>query len=213
MSLNFTDLHDKMVQRKTKLITKKDFEAWLKENVEVKPYLSIATKYAVISIFSDNMNKQIKDFYESEYQNFEYIYLTYDINLIFDLLFKYLDMIVLSKYRTAENYDLVMQSGFYDYMMGKCGVDYKNMVEKCDRATGIDNLSVIHELTTIFANPPSVEEIEKIRDIINNDINPEKLEILQAMAEYNNPTMKKIIDKASEESVRENLVVVETNKE
>lgn len=194
--MKFTDLHDKMAQCVNGLISKESFYSWLDENIKVKSYLSIATKYAIISMFSDRLNQDISDYLEKK-EATGYIYMMYDINIMFELLFKYIEVIVLSKNRTIENYDLVMQSGLYDYIVDKCGSDYKNLVEKCDRASNIETMGIIRELSNIFVNPPSVEDMEKIKDIINNDIDKKKLQILKAVEEYNNPTLKKILDKAS----------------
>ena len=194
--MKFTDLHDKMAQCVNGLISKEDFYSWLDENIKVKSYLSIATKYAIISMFSDRLNQDISGYLEKK-EATGYIYMMYDINIMFELLFKYIEIIVLSKNRTIENYDLVMQSGLYDYIVDKCGNDYKNLVEKCDRASNIETMGIIRELSNIFVNPPSIEDMEKIKDIINNDIDKEKLQVLKAVEEYNNPTLKKILDKAS----------------
>lgn len=194
--MKFTDLHDKMAQCVNGLISKESFYSWLDENIKVKSYLSIVVKYATISIFSEKVTQEINDYLEKK-EATGYIYMTYDINLVFELLFKYIDMVVISKNRTIENYDLVMQSGLYEYIISKCGKDYEDLVKKCDRASNIDTMGIIRELSNIFVNPPSVEDIEKIKDIINNDIDKEKLQILKAVEEYNNPTLKKILDKAS----------------
>lgn len=197
--MKFTDLHDKMAQCVNGLISKEDFYSWLDENIKVKSYLSIATKYAIISMFSDKVTEEISE-YLNKKEATGYIYMTYDINVVFELLFKYVDIIVLSKNRTIENYDLVMQSGLYDYITSKCGKDYDDLVKKCDRASNIETMGIIRELSNIFVNPPSIEDIEKIKDIINNDIDKEKLEILKAIEEYNNPTLKKIVDNISKET-------------
>lgn len=197
--MKFTDLHDKMAQCVNGLVSKDDFYSWLDENIKVKQYLSIANKYAIISMFSDKVNQEINDYLDKNNAT-GYIYMTYDINMMFELLFKYIDMVVLSKNRTIENYDLVMQSGLYDYIISKCGKDYDDLVKKCDRASNIDTMGIIREISNMFVNPPSVEDIEKIKDIINNDIDKEKLEVLKAIEEYNNPTLKKIVDNISKET-------------
>lgn len=194
MGIKFTDLHDKLVAYNTKLINKEQLEKWLDENIEVKKYISLSTKYAIISVFVDNFNVSIGDKIDSG-DDMDYLYMTYDINLMFSLLFQYIDIPVVSKYRTIDNYDLIIESGFYDYLLDRCGKDYKILVEKCDRITGINNLIIVKELTNIFGNPPSVDDIERIKDLINNEIDIDKLNIIKAIEEYNNPNLKKIIDK------------------
>ena len=202
--MKFTDLHDKMGQCSNHLISKEDFYRWLDENIKVKEYLPLSVKYATISIFSEKVNSELKEYLEKN-NDIGYIYMTYDINILFELLFKYVGMTIISKHRTVENYDLIMNSGFYDYVTSKCERDYKDTISKCDRATGIDSIQILKQISDIFISPPSVEDIEKIKNIINNEIDPEKLRILEAVEGYNNPLMKKINEKIQEVSIKEIL--------
>ena len=50
---------------------------------------------------------------------------------------------------------------------------------------------------------PSVEEMERIRDIVNNEIDKDKLEIIKAVEEYNNPVMEKIAEVVKSDSLKE----------
>lgn len=199
--IRFTDLHDKLIQYTTHLITKKELLSWLGENVPVRKYISISEKYAIISMFIKEFNNAVKNVIIDN-EKAPFVYLTYDINCMFNLLFRYTDIIVLSKNQTVDNYDLMMQSGFYDYVISKCKNDYLDLQRKCDRTIGIDIYSVVRELQVIFATPPSVEDIEKFKESIN-EIDPSKLEILKTIEEYNNPMMKKVIDGITKESVKE----------
>jgi hypothetical protein len=200
MSLSFNDLHDKMAQRVNGLISKEDFYMWLNENMETQPYLSIVKKYAVSQAFSENLTKSLdKDIDEI---GLDFFYLTYDLNQMFALLFAYTDIVVTSKHRTIANYDLVMQSGLYDYILSCCKDDYKTLVEKCDRVSGIDSLFLVNSVLKNLRQP-SVEEWEQIRDIINNDIDKEKFEIIRDIQEFNDPTMKVIRKSIKEKSAKE----------
>lgn len=198
--LNFNDLHDKLAQRKMGLITKENLYSWLDENMEVTSYLPITKKYAICKLFSDKFQEQVKN---NEDQDQDYIYLLYDLNCLFTLLFSYTDMIVISKHRTLVNYDLIIESGLYDYILSFCKEDYLRLVEKCDRVTGIDNLSTFMYFSTAIGKQPSVEEFERIKDIVNNELDKDKLDIIKVLQEYNNPMMKKIIDNVSKDAVIE----------
>lgn len=201
MNINFNDLHDKLAQKVNGLITKDDLYEWLNENIKISSYLPLIKKYALIRVFSDKFKDSMQDNIENEDDDF--IYLMYDINQLFTLLFAYTDMILLSKYKTLDNYDLIMKSGFFDYMMQFCETDYRELISKCDRLTGIDNLYIMKQFIQSIGNQPSVEDVEKIRDIINNEVDKEKLEIIKAVQEYNNPMLKKIIGNISKENIED----------
>ena len=122
---------------------------------------------------------------------------------MFVFLFAYTDIVVLSKNRTIENYDLIMKSGFFDYMMQYCKNDYESVIEKCNKVTGIEDVNIIKSFTMAIGSYPSVEEMERIRDIVNNEIDKDKLEIIKAVEEYNNPVMEKIAEVVKSDSLKE----------
>ena len=199
--MKFTDLHDKMAQVKNGLISKEDFIKWLDENVVVKPYIGIAEKYAIITTFVSDYNIEINN--NNKYmEDIKYIFIMYEINQLFSLLFKYIDVYVLAKDRLCENYDLVFESGLYDYLIDKCGKDYKDLVFRCDRVSGIANINIVETLTTTFTKAPSVEDIEKVQNIFNS-MDTDKLEIIKAIQEYNNPYIVEIINKAKQTAINE----------
>ena len=45
--------------------------------------------------------------------------------------------------------------------------------------------------------------MERIRDIVNNEIDKDKLEIIKAVEEYNNPVMEKIAEVVKSDSLKE----------
>lgn len=201
MSVNFNDLHDKMFQSKSGLISKEDFFEWVGKNIEINTYIPITKKYALIRIFSDKFSDMVNNDLENE--DNDYIFLIYDINQVFVLLFAYTDMIILSQNRTIDNYDLIMESGLFDYIMKFCEKDYKLLIEKCDKVTGINDLNILKQFVSSIGNQPTVEDMKKIRDIINNEIDSDKLEIIKAVQEYNNPALKKIVDITSNKVMRD----------
>ena len=50
-------------------------------------------------------------------------------------------------------------------------------------------------------------------NIINNDIDKDKLELIKTIQEYNNPLMKKVVDGISEQSAKEVMNKVSENEE
>lgn len=201
MNISFNDLHDKLLQRVDNLISRDELYDWLDNNLEVKNYLPLTTKYAEIRIFSDKFKDDVDSNIDDK--DVDFIYFVYDLNQLFVFLFAYTDIVVLSKNRTIENYDLIMKSGFFDYVMQYCKNDYESVVEKCNKVTGIEDVNTIKSFTMAIGSYPSVEEMERIRDIVNNEIDRDKLEIIKAVEEYNNPVMKKITEVIESDSLKE----------
>lgn len=211
MAISFNDLHDIMAQRNNGLISKEKLYLWLDENVQIKTYIPLVNKYAIIKLFSENIKSGMGE--EGEY-NTDAILLYYDINQLFSLLFAYTDVIVTTKDRSLDNYDLIMTSGFYDYIYNYCGCgrDYDELVKKCDNTTGINSICIMEQIVQAIGKQPTVFEMRQMANIINNDVDKDKLELIKTIQEYNNPTMKKVVDAISKESAREVMNKVTKDK-
>ena len=211
MAISFNDLHDIMAQRNNGLISKEKLYLWLDENVQIKTYIPLVNKYAIIKLFSENIKSGMGE--EGEY-NTDAILLYYDINQLFSLLFAYTDIVVTTKDRSLDNYDLIMTSGFYDYIYNYCGCgrDYDELVKKCDNTTGINSICIMEQIVQAIGKQPTVSEMRQMANIINNDVDKDKLELIKTIQEYNNPTMKKVVDAISKESAKEVMNKVTKDK-
>ena len=174
-------------------MTKEEYEKFLKDNIIVNKYIPIAKKYAMISSFCSEFNKVVFDVDKSNQTEIE----------LYSLLFGYTNIIIASDERNITNYDLIMSSGLYDYIYIKCKNDYDNIIEKCNRLNGIDNLWILSKLNDIFCNPMNVENIEKIKDIINNEVDKDKLKFINSIVEFNNPQIKSFFNKLEKDTVNE----------
>lgn len=199
----FSDLKSILNKYKKKEITKEDYNIFLNKNIIVDSYIPIAKKYAMINSFCSEINKVIFDIGESNSTEIELYYLNYDINIVFSLLFGYTNIIISGDERNIENYDLIITSGFFDYVYEKCGKDYDDIVKKCNRLNGIDNLWVLSKLDEIFCNNANVKNMEKIKDIINNEIDKDKLKFINSISEINNPKMKDFLNNLEKSTVEE----------
>lgn len=200
--MNFTDLHDKMFQVTSGLLTRDAFFKWLNENIEVTKYLPIVNKYGVIRRFSDKFQEDMEEYMGREDKpGLDFLYLMYDINIMFNVMFKYIDVIVYADQRTLDNYDLVMQSGLYDYIMYNCNSDYKELREKCDRLSGIDDLNIVSTFTEIIGNQLKVEDIREMKELVDG-IDKEKLDILKAVEMFNNPLIAGAIETIRKEEAK-----------
>ena len=201
MSINFNDLHDKMFQVTSGLISKESFFEWLDENIDIDVYIPVATKYAIASVFSKEIFSDMSGTDIAE--DIDYIFLKYETERLFNSLFSYIKIKVSKNNKTFDNYDLVFKSGLYDYVMKFCESDYKRFLDIFDRVSGINTLTIMNQFVTFIGKQPNVEDMERIRDIINNEIDTDKMEILKAVQEYNSPVMKQVIQGLSTESLKE----------
>lgn len=201
MGINFNDLHDKMFQVTSGLVSRESFFEWLDENIDIDVYIPVATKYAIASVFCKEIFSGMNGMDIAE--DIDYIFLKYETERLFNSLFSYIKIKVSKSNKTFENYDLIFKSGLYDYVMKFCENDYKRFLDIFDRVSGINTLTIMNQFVTFIGKQPSVEDMERIRDIINNEIDTDKMEILKAVQEYNSPVIKQVVQGLSTESLKE----------
>lgn len=190
--MNFNDLIDKLTQRKLNLITAQDLVQWLSDNVKVTPYISLSKKYSVASMIK-NSYRQLVSNEDMDDFSLEYINLQYDVISAFYILFAYIDMAVPIDKITIENYDLIMSSGFSNYIMCYAGDDYKDFVAKCEKLTGIRDLEILHEFMTQIAERFDISNIQEIRKELNK-LDMRKLGLIESVARFNDPLTAEVAD-------------------
>lgn len=196
--MNFTDLHDKLVQFDTGLIKQREFDGWLEDNITVKKYFSIITKYALIEMLKDNLDGiELKDS-----EDIYYIYMTFDIQSMFTFLSRYISIDIPFDKRTSVNYDLMMRTGFVDYVMQTCGKDYNELVSKAREVIGLENMNVIKAVAQIFSGLMDTSDLDKIQETVNN-LDKDNLTLLKNIQEFNDPTTKKVVDELKKTSAEE----------
>lgn len=190
--MNFNDLIDKLTQRKLNLITAQDLVQWLSDNVKVTPYISLSKKYSIASMIK-NSYRQLVSNEDMDDFSLEYINLQYDVISTFYILFTYIDMVVPMDKMTIENYDLIMSSGFSNYIMCYAGDDYKDFVAKCEKLTGIRDLEILHEFMTQIAERFDISNIQEIRKELNK-LDMRKLGLIESVARFNDPLTAEVAD-------------------
>lgn len=201
--VNFTDIHDRLTSYKLGLTTKEETEAWLDEVLEVRDYINITEKFAIINIFRQNFEIDFLTFDNGQKTlEKEFIALNFTIRLFFDLMLHYTNVYVLDKYKTDENYNLVISSGFYDMLLNICREDYKLLEKYCKETIDLNNISLYKLLETLVLSAPTVEDAEKIKDMIN-DIDKDKLEILESVQKYNNAYLDEMMNNTGREVVEQ----------
>lgn len=192
MSMNFNDLLDKLTQRKLNLITGQDLVQWLSENVKVAPYISLSKKYGIASL----IKKQYRELVSAEDMDdfsLEYVNLQYDIISTFYILLSYVDIVAPTDKMTIENYDLLMSTGFSNYVMCYAGGDYKDFVAKCEKLTGIRDLEILNEFMTEIGKRLDIANIQEIRKELNK-MDMRKLGLIESVARLNDPITTEVAD-------------------
>lgn len=203
MAVKFTDLHDKLRQKLNGLIGKQDLINWLDANVTVKGYIPIATKSAIIQILGETLNEEIKKMGSVQNLDIGYLNMLYDMSVVYDIVFRYTDIVPLHKQRSVENYDVIMESGFYQYVVEKCEKDFNLFCNMCERATGITNVPMMMDMAEIFSKEPNPDDYREIANIVNNDFDPEKLKTILEITKMNDPTMAKVVNGIKTGAIRE----------
>lgn len=190
--MTFNNIIDKLKQRKTNLITSQDLIQWLSDNVKVLTYIPITTKYYIASLIK-NQYKNSVNFGDAEDFNIEYYNLQYDIISTFYILMSYVNIVVPSDKMTPENYDLLMSTDFYGYIMCYASDDYRDFVSKCEKLTGIRNLEIINQFITEIGNRFNITNIQDIRKEINK-IDMRKLGLLESIVKFNDKSKVDIME-------------------
>lgn len=175
-------------------ISKEELYIYLLNNIEIKSYISLVHKYAIIRRVNEKLQDRIIDINENDY-DLDMLYFDYDLYLLFELLFSYTNIEVDDDDKTLENYDLILSTGLYDYIISYCSIDYEILKEKCDKVVGINNINILNELRTLFGGMPSIEGMQQASDIINN-LDKNNLKILNTINALNNPKVIEYINRA-----------------
>lgn len=198
--MDFMTLLEMATKRCDFKISEEEFINWLDENIEVNTYIPITMKYAVASIFSNNL----KDVEEIDKSDLNICYfMMYDIGIMFDVLFRYIDVTALPDDKTSYNYDIFCKSGLKEYILNICKEDYNELVQICDRITAINQFALISSLSS-FINPiPTTEDIDKIVNLFNNQLDKEKLQLVKDINLLNDPKMNKVLENIKKQSINE----------
>lgn len=172
--------------------TPKDFGRYLAENVEVANYIPLGKKAAYIDIFAKNFSFVLSNLLEDEYATMADILLEYEMRKVFDIMLRYTNIDFDIKYQNNMEYDLIMQSGFYFYVMTIAREDYDMMCNYLDIAVGIRDMSIIEQITKNL-HMPTVSDIKSMVKELNN-IEQDKLDKLNHIVDMNDPLTKSVAD-------------------
>lgn len=185
----YSELHDKMNQITSNLITKDEFQTWLKANLPVKSCLSLIQQYAVIEAVKSQYDDFIKQSAATDNKDdygTTYYSMMYDVYSTLIILGFYTGAYVKSKNLNMKEYDLVMSTGLYDYVMDNGGRSIEETFKKCERVTGIDNYFLIRDFVNQFVQGYSPEKAKAVRQELNK-LDLRKLQLMKDVSKYNSP--------------------------
>ena len=199
MNITFKDLYKKMEDRVNNIITQEEFYDYLDNNIDIEKYLSISKKYATAEIISKKYETSL--ILQSKVEDFDsFIYMQYDIYKTLYCVFVYTSLVITKDFYNQESCDLCYKSGLIQYIKKQSNNDLDILFEKCDCVSGINNLFIIKKLNELLS-VNTVEDWEKIQDIVNNGIDESKLKFFNEIVAYNDPRMHELFDKIKENSV------------
>lgn len=200
--MNFNDLHDKVAQYNTGLIEKEEIEKWLSENIKFETYIPIAKKYSLIHKINEQFSKEVSSIIEEKKDDIEIIYLIYDLTILFDIIFRYTNVVVEKDKRTVENYDFIVNSGVYDYFIKSIGSDVFRFISIFERSSGINEINVTSIISGAISKNIKTEDIENLRNLFKG-LSAKKIDAINKFAEFNNPAMKNLLDNVKIEAMKQ----------
>lgn len=200
--MNFNDLHDKVAQYNTGLIEKEEIEKWLSENIKFETYIPIAKKYSLIHKINEQFSKEVSSIIEEKKDDIEIIYLIYDLTILFDVIFRYTNVVVEKDKRTVENYDFIVNSGVYDYFIKSIGADVFRFISIFERSSGINEINVTSIISGAISKNIKTEDIENLRNLFKG-LSAKKIDAINKFAEFNNPAMKNLLDNVKIEAMKQ----------
>lgn len=189
----------------------KDFGKYISENVIVENYIPLGKKAAYVDIFAKNFSFVIENMVSDRYSTIADILLEYELRKVCDIMFRYTNIDFDIKYQNNMEYDLIMQSGFYFYVMTIAKEDYKMLCEYLDIAVGIKDMSIMEQFNK-YINIPSTADIDAMVEKINN-IDNDKLNKLSHIIDMNDPLTKSVTDVIKTSAYHEAIKGVEGEKE
>lgn len=169
-----------------------ELSAYINDNLIVQTYLPIGKKYAMLDIFADSFSYTISDLMEDDASSLSDLLMEYEMKKMFDILFRYTNTEFDYAYYNSMEYDLIMQTGLYDYILAYCKNDYDKICLDLDVVTGIRDISIL-DLFNKKLNIPSVEDIKQMKNIVD-DLDDEKINKLVKIADMNSPLNSAIAD-------------------
>lgn len=190
--MKITDIMDKYKQRDLGLLSDEQLEKQLSDELVIHTYISLSRKCAYLHNLNEKFASQIETYLKDD-SDVELIYMLYEITVLFDVVFQYVNIEMTAKQKSVEVYDFCMNSGFYKYLTDRIGDDANKFVDMFEKTSGITNLNISIMIRNAVNSNITGADIEELKSVIKG-ITPKKMEKMNEFMAYNNPAMNSMLD-------------------
>ena len=190
--MKITDIMDKYKQRDLGLLSDEQLEKQLSDELVIHTYISLSRKCAYLHNLNEKFASQIETYLKDD-SDVELIYMLYEITVLFDVVFQYVNIEMTEEQKRVEVYVFCMNSGFYKYLTDRIGDDANKFVDMFEKTSGITNLNISIMIRNAVNSNITGADIEELKSVIKG-ITPKKLEKMNEFMAYNNPAMNNMLD-------------------
>lgn len=183
------------------LLSDEQLEKQLSDELIIHTYISLSRKCAYLHNLNEKFAGQIET-YLKEDADVELIYMLYEITVLFDVIFQYVNIEMTADQKTVEFYDFCMNSGFYKYLTDRIGDDAKKFVDMFEKTSGIADLNVSIMIRNAVNSNITGADIAELKSVIKG-ITPKKLDKMNEFMAYNNPAMNSMLDSIKKTAMEE----------
>lgn len=178
-----------------------EFGEYLKKNIQVQNYIPLGKKTAYIDIFARNFTLVLENLLNDGISTMADVLMEYELRKVCDIMFRYTNIDFDILYQNNMEYDLIMQSGLYTYVISIAGKDYNVLCDYLDTAVGIRDLSIISQMNATIKFP----DFEKVNETIDKlkYLDDNKLNKLYHIIDMNDPLTKEVANVVKFTAIRE----------
>ena len=178
-----------------------EFGEYLKKNIQVQNYIPLGKKTAYIDIFARNFALVLENLLSDGISTMADVLMEYELRKVCDIMFRYTNIDFDILYQNNMEYDLIMQSGLYTYVISIAGKDYNVLCDYLDVAVGIRDLSIISQMNATIKFP----DFEKVNETIDKlkYLDDDKLNKLYHIIDMNDPLTKEVANVVKFTAIRE----------
>jgi len=188
----FNDVLDKINAYENNLMTQDELFKWFDDNVEVKCYIPVTTKYTYIRVIADLFKKEAEENRKGGLDEF-FDFMEYDILFSCYAFTAYTGINIPPNKRMPTTYDKLASCGLFNRLSQKVGFDFNDFKSKCDAACNVDGYMMLHQAVEIIAERLSPENIQEVGKAISK-LDMRKLKLLEQVTKYNSPAANQIVD-------------------
>ena len=177
------------------------FSGYLKKNIQVQNYIPLGKKTAYIDIFARNFTLVLENLLNDGMSTMADVLMEYELRKVCDIMFRYTNIDFDILYQNNMEYDLIMQSGLYTYVISIAGKDYNVLCDYLDTAVGIRDLSIVSQMNATIKFP----DFDKVNETIDKlkYLDDDKLNKLYHIIDMNDPLTKEVANVVKFTAIRE----------